>query len=174
MSDNVQSIGSGGWVALGIGNVSGTARKLAVASLEPATFYTVTAVAVTSIGLGYTNGDVLSVYGGQGLVATLTVSSVNGTGGITGLGVTTAGKYISTPQAVGNTPTGGTGSGAVVTLTIVKNSGNNVQIAEDNAGAHIQDTLTPGDSVIRSPAAAVLYAKASARSVDVRVTAGDA
>jgi hypothetical protein len=51
---------------------------------------------------------------------------------------------------------------------------NYVQLAEDNAGAHIQDQLEPnGDFVIRSPYAAI-YAKAHTAACLIEYAAMDA
>jgi len=69
-------------------------------------------------GTGYTVGDVLTVQGGTGTAATLTVTTVSG-GAITFLAVTTAGNYSAVPtNYTGDvTVTGGTGTGATPTLT---------------------------------------------------------
>jgi hypothetical protein len=79
--------------------------------------YVATAV-VASGGTGYVNGDTLTVAGGTGTSATLTVTSVSG-GVITGIAVNTAGSYTVNPSSLSpNTPTGGTGSSATITLTM--------------------------------------------------------
>ena len=75
----------------------------------------ITAVGISSGGTGYAVNDVLMVAGGTGTSATLTVTSVS-SGVITALSITTAGAYTSNPSTP-NTPTGGTGSGASITLT---------------------------------------------------------
>ena len=74
-------------------------------------------VTVTAAGTGYTVGDTLAVVGGIGLITTeLTVSTVNGTGGITGITITNAGQYSTAPTNPVSV-TGGTGSAATFTIT---------------------------------------------------------
>jgi hypothetical protein len=74
-------------------------------------------VTVTAAGTGYTAGDTLAVVGGIGLITTeLTVSTVNGTGGITGVTITNAGQYSTAPTNPVSV-TGGTGSAATFTIT---------------------------------------------------------
>ena len=74
-------------------------------------------VTVTAAGTGYTAGDTLAVVGGIGLITTeLTVSTVNGTGGITGITITNAGQYSTAPTNPVSV-TGGTGSAATFTIT---------------------------------------------------------
>ena len=70
-----------------------------------------------SIGSGYVVGDTLDVEGGIGQVTTeLTVSSVNGSGGITGVTISNAGQYTEIPTNPVSV-TGGSGSGATFDLT---------------------------------------------------------
>jgi len=74
-------------------------------------------VTVTAAGTGYTVGNTLAVVGGIGLITTeLTVSTVNGTGGITGVTITNAGQYSTAPTNPVSV-TGGTGSAATFTIT---------------------------------------------------------
>ena len=84
-----------------------------VAPQEAAAF----SVAIATAGTGYTAGNTLSVVGGIGQIATeLTVSTVNGTGGITGVTITNAGQYDDTP-ANPVSVTGGSGSAATFNIT---------------------------------------------------------
>jgi hypothetical protein len=70
-----------------------------------------------SIGSGYVVGDTLDVEGGIGQVTTeLTVSSVDGSGGITGITISNAGQYTEIPTNPVSA-TGGTGLGATFDLT---------------------------------------------------------
>ena len=74
-------------------------------------------VTVTAAGTGYTVGNTLAVVGGIGLITTeLTVSTVNGTGGITGVTITNAGQYSTAPTNPVSV-TGGAGSAATFTIT---------------------------------------------------------
>ena len=67
-------------------------------------------------GTGYTVNDVLTVVGGTGTAATLTVTAVSG-GVITGISVTTQGDYTVNPTSPVSV-TGGTGSSATFRLDI--------------------------------------------------------
>ena len=82
---------------------------------------TISAVAIASGGSGYIIGNILTIAGGTGSAAILQVSSVNGSGAITGLNIEFAGKYSVAPSSP-NTPTGGSGSTASLTLTTVGQS----------------------------------------------------
>lgn len=83
--------------------------------LQAAATTKVTAVSISSGGTGYAVNDVLTVAGGTGNSATLTVTSVS-SGVITAITITTAGAYTSNPTTP-NSVTGGTGSGASIGLT---------------------------------------------------------
>jgi len=74
-------------------------------------------VTVTAAGTGYVVGNTLAVVGGIGLITTeLTVSTVNGTGGVTGVTITNAGQYSTAPTNPVSV-TGGAGSAATFTIT---------------------------------------------------------
>jgi hypothetical protein len=74
-------------------------------------------VTVTAAGTGYVVGNTLAVVGGIGLITTeLTVSTVDGSGGITGVTITNAGQYSTTPTNPVSV-TGGAGSAATFTIT---------------------------------------------------------
>lgn len=105
-------------------------------------------VAGAADGSGYTVGDTLSV-AGNGTPATLTVTSVYGSGSVGGLVVATPGAYVEPPgwdTTYANTdfhlfraPTGGTGSGCqVYTTTTAMDAG----IANAGTGYSVGDTLT--------------------------------
>lgn len=81
----------------------------------------VAAVAVHSGGggSGYVVGDILIVAGGTFTqAATILVTSVSGGGGITGVAVNISGNYSANPTLSGNSPTGGSGTGASLDLTM--------------------------------------------------------
>jgi hypothetical protein len=74
-------------------------------------------VAVNAAGTGYAVGNTLTVVGGLGQIDTeLTVSTVNGSGGITGITISNAGQYSEIP-ANPVSVTGGAGSAATFNLT---------------------------------------------------------
>lgn len=78
-----------------------------------------TAVAIQAAGTGYTVGDILTVTGGTYSSQTqLNVITVNGSGGITSVGISTIGSY-STPPSNPVSVTGGTGNSATFNLTYV-------------------------------------------------------
>lgn len=93
-------------------------------TIIPFTIYNIESnggVAMNALGTGYAIGNVLTISGGTpnpigGSIATLTVTSIGTGGTITGLAITTPGNYSVQP-AYPNSPTGGGGSGASVTIT---------------------------------------------------------
>ena len=91
-------------------------RKPLMTGVEPQDYRAVS-VAVSGAGSGYTAGDVLTVSGGIGLIPVeVTVSTVNGTGGVTAVSLSNAGQYTATPTNPVSV-TGGTGSAATLTVT---------------------------------------------------------
>ncbi len=85
--------------------------------------------AIADAGSGYTVGDVLTVVGGTGTAATLTVSAVSA-GQITGVSVTTPGSYSAKPS-VPTAVSGGTGSGAEFNLGWFTQVTYSLQLATD-------------------------------------------
>jgi hypothetical protein len=74
-------------------------------------------VAINAAGTGYVAGNTLAVVGGIGTITTeLTVSTVNGTGGITGVTISNAGQYSVAPTNPVSV-TGGAGSAATFNIT---------------------------------------------------------
>ena len=74
-------------------------------------------VAVNAAGTGYAVGNTLTVVGGLGQLDTeLTVSTVDGSGGVTGVTISNAGQYAEIP-ANPVSVTGGAGSAATFNLT---------------------------------------------------------
>jgi hypothetical protein len=107
------------WPIVSMCNLSVRRRRdLGVLVVDGTTSYTVTGVSVANGGTGYDVADVLTIPGtGSDTPATATVSTVNGSGAITGITLTTGGTYsavLSGPITV----TGGTGSGATLTVTM--------------------------------------------------------
>jgi hypothetical protein len=82
----------------------------------------VASATVASGGTGYTNGDTLTVVGGTGTAATLTVTGVS-TGVITSVSVASAGSYSVFPPSPVSV-TGGTGSTATFNLVPVSQAAN--------------------------------------------------
>lgn len=67
-------------------------------------------------GHGYINGETLTVAGGSGGSAQVQITGVTATGGLKEIAITAPGNYSSDP-ATPNAPTGGSGSGASISLT---------------------------------------------------------
>ncbi len=105
-----------------------------------------------STGSGYTVGDVLTYTGGTGTPPTFTVATVDGFGAITQLNVTTNGTQTTPPSPNAVIPlTGGTGSGASVTILWEPNNAyympQNVAFAATGSGFQVGDVITPtGDT----------------------------
>ena len=94
-------------------------RKPLLSGVQPQN-YQATEVEIGSAGTGYTAGDTLSVDDGFNTIPVeLTVSSVNGGGGITGVSISNAGEYTEIPTNP-VTVTGGTGAGAAFDITFVQ------------------------------------------------------
>ena len=111
----------------------------------------VASAAVTSGGSNYAVGNTLTLNLGGGTVAaaTLTVTSVGAGGAITGLSVASAGQY-SAVQATGVSPSGGAGTGAVVSLTF---------------NVHSVVVTAPGSGYNQAPAVTFGNGNAVARAV---------
>lgn len=94
-------------------------RKPLLSGVQPQN-YQATEVAIGTAGTGYVVGDTLTVDGGLSTIPVeLTVSSVNGGGGITGIAISNAGNYTETPTNPVSV-TGGSGSGADFDLTFIQ------------------------------------------------------
>jgi hypothetical protein len=94
-------------------------RKPLLSGVEPQD-YQATAVAIAAAGTGYAVGNTLTVSGGIGSIdVELTVTTVSGGGGVTGVTLSNAGSYTTTPSNPVSV-TGGAGSGATFNLTFVQ------------------------------------------------------
>jgi hypothetical protein len=77
---------------------------------------TVAAMAIQAPGSGYAVNDTLTVSGDAGSQALFTVTSVDATGAVTGIAITTAGSFTSVAAAVGRaTNTNHAGTGCTLT-----------------------------------------------------------
>jgi hypothetical protein len=97
-------------------------------------------VAINSGGTGYTVGDVLTVSGGTGTAATLTVATVSA-GVITAITLLGSGGYSVLPTFPASV-TGGTGSGATFTFVDMALSSGAVTITNAGSGYVEQPTVT--------------------------------
>lgn len=93
----------------------------------------VTSATVAAGGTGYTNGDTLTVVGGTGTAATLTVTGVS-SGVITSVSIATAGSYSVFPVSPVSV-TGGTGTTATFNLTPVSQTGFATSVIQTSGAA---------------------------------------
>ena len=155
--------------ALSLGLIAGAPSKLMLKNL--ATGSGVSAVAIAAGGAGYSVNDLLVVVGAaSGSAAVIKVTAVNGGGAVTAVSIDTIGDYSALPVAT-QSPTGGTGAGVSLTLTFAVNK---VTVYGDAGFTQAQDTLIPGDFIMRSPSSANLYLKPTNSPVLVMVVASEA
>lgn len=103
----------------GAGTFPTVFRKPLMSGVEPQD-YQATAVTIATAGTGYAVGNTLTVPSGIGSIdVEITVTSVNGGGGVTGATITNVGSYTTTPSNPVSV-TGGAGSGATFNLTFVQ------------------------------------------------------
>jgi len=86
----------------------------ATASVTGMTFYGSTPQTINSAGSGYTVGNLLTIVGGTGTPCTLTVTAIDGSGGVTAATHTNFNNYTVLPS-VPYSVTGGSGTGATFT-----------------------------------------------------------
>ena len=79
--------------------------------------YTITAATITTAGTNYTVGDTLFLTSDLAIDAVINVTSVNSTGGITGISLGQGGAFTTAPTSPSSAFVGGTGTGVVFTLT---------------------------------------------------------
>jgi len=113
------------------GVIDSAAATFEVTNTEVAT------IAITSGGSGYAGGNVLTVAGGTGTGATITVSTVDGGGVILTAVITTRGDYTVNPTLV-NSPTGGAGTLASITLVMGVKT-----VTIDDAGDYVTAPANP-------------------------------
>lgn len=97
-------------------------------------------VVIASGGSGYTVGDVLTLSGGTGTAATVTVATLSGSAVAT-VTITTLGAYTVLPTNP-VTLTGGTGSGATLTVNTYAIRTNTFNITNAGSGYVEQPTVT--------------------------------
>lgn len=148
--------------ALAVGDTTLRFNQFAVAGSATANMELTTAIPSVA-GTGYAVGNVLSVAGGtKTTTATLIVSSIDGSGGITGVTIDVAGVYSAIPTVTNNNNnavTGGAGTGARIYLRWGVDS-----VTVTDAGSGMFDAprvifvISAGDlsSVIRPSATATL------------------
>jgi hypothetical protein len=80
----------------------------------------VTAATIGSGGKGYIVGDVVTLVGGKGTAATLTVTGVDSSGAVTSVDITDGGSYTTVISDTSASVTGGTGTGLAFTVSTIK------------------------------------------------------
>lgn len=128
--------GGTGYILTEILTVSGGTATVA-ASFEVSALG-VSASAINAGGTGYVASEELTVVGGTGTAAILTISTVDGSGTITGISVTTDGSYTTLPTNPVSV-TGGSGSGATFNLTVDIVTA----VRYNNAGAYTSNPSSP-------------------------------
>ena len=112
-----------------VGGVQATAQALVYVWSNP----------ITSAGTGYTVGNTLTAVGGTGTPYSFTVSTINGSGGVTGVSIVGYGAYTVTPTNP-VTFTGGSGSGFTSNMSWIV--GTPVTITNAGSGYVEQPSVT--------------------------------
>jgi len=94
-------------------------------------------------GTGYVNAEVVTVNGGTGTSANVTIANTNASGVVTSIALVTGqvGSYTVLPTLANNAPTGGSGSGLALDLTIGLNT---VTVSANGSGYTSAPTVTIG------------------------------
>lgn len=94
-------------------------------------------------GTGYVNAEVVTVNGGTGTSANVTIANTDASGVVTAVSIVSgqAGVYTVLPTLANNAPTGGTGSGLRLNLTIGLNA---VTVTANGSGYTSAPTVTIG------------------------------
>ncbi len=114
-----------GYIENGTTNIARPYNHAQFASVNPVANTTylsgyMTAVAIANGGTGYSNNDVLPLAGGTGTAAAVKViSTLTSIGKILAVTIVSAGNYTTNPPNP-NSPTGGTGTGAILTPTFTE------------------------------------------------------
>ena len=104
---------------------------------------TVLSQTIATAGTNYAVNDTVTVLGGvYGTTpATYTVSSIGGSGAVTGLTLTNAGAYTSNPANPASTSSSGNGTGLTLTLTFGSGAGGTGNYVLNNTQAVSSETL---------------------------------
>lgn len=94
-------------------------------------------------GTGYVNAEVVTVNGGTGTSANVTIANTNGSGVVTSVTLVAGqvGSYTVLPTLANNAPTGGSGSGLALNLSIGLNT---VTVSANGSGYTSAPTVTIG------------------------------
>lgn len=155
---------------------------LAIAA--PATVGGVTATATTSVGVvtvtlaagenstDYLQGDVLTLIGGTGTAATITVDTIGANGAIATYSVTTAGDYTALADLTDVTSTGSLdGTGALWDITALKI--NTVTVTEPGSGYQTVPAVTDTPDGNATLTAVLSTGTGNAMSVTAWIPAAD-
>jgi len=165
-----RTVGGTGYTSIPNVAISAPTTAGGVQATASITVMDLRAATIVSGGTGYTVGNVLTVVGGTGTAATLTVSTVSA-GVITGVTVTSFGSYTALPSNPVSV-TGGTGSGATFTATYAWAAGATLTITNAGSGYVEQPTVTfSGGGGSGAAAYATVGASTIIRSLGVTGTA---
>jgi len=129
-----------GMSIVGNGVTAGTTAETIITALGSGTVLT---TAIASGGTGYSVNDSISLLGGVygATPATYTVSSVGGSGAVTGLTTTNSGQYTSNPINPATTSTTGGGSGLTLNLTFGTGTGGTGNYVVNNSQTVGSETM---------------------------------
>jgi hypothetical protein len=104
---------------------------------------TVLSQTIATAGTNYAVNDTIEVLGGVygSTPATYTVSSIGGSGAVTGLTVTNSGQYTSNPSNNVSTSTNGSGTGLTLTLTFGTGTGGTGNYVINNSQTVSSETM---------------------------------
>lgn len=135
--------------AIGAGQVLYPGQTITGASVQAGTIITalgngtVLSESIATAGTGYAVNDTVTVLGGVygNSPATYTVSSIGGSGAVTGLTPTFAGSYTSNPTNPASTSTSGSGTGLTLNLTFGSGSGGTGSYVINNSQSVSSETM---------------------------------
>jgi hypothetical protein len=101
---------------------------------------TVVSATITAAGTGYAVGNTFTATAGSGTAAILTITTVNASGNVTGVSITTPGAYTALPTLTNNPFTSNTGSGTGFTATLAIGVGPTITVTAAGEG-YSSDTI---------------------------------
>jgi hypothetical protein len=106
-------------------------------------FGTIIGIAVATAGTGYAVNDIITVLGGVygNTPQTYTITTIGGSGSVTGLVANTVGNYTSLPTNNVSTSTTGSGTGLTLTLSFGSGTGGTGSYLVNNAQTIASETM---------------------------------
>lgn len=167
----VHGVGAGGASMQGTITAVNSSTNVTVSftTTLAAPWFGVSSASVAAGGSGYAVGNVLTVVGGVGTAATLTVASVS-TGAVTSVTMTTPGNYTSIPTNPVSV-SGGAGTGATLTLSTSRAGGIFVFGTDDTVS--VTDAFGMGQATYFPNGAYWLATQTAPISVSAQAVMGD-